>query len=404
MKLMLIHPLFSEYGGAEKVLLDMFHTAKKKYKTEMYTLFYKDYLKNEDNIFYGSLEEPKLKKVFGYKVNPFNRKAIKHLGKQLALRASKEDKIVLTNFPATLILNEALKHNPEISEADITFISFEPDRILYYEPLNKLNYIPKDIQSIKFKAYSKLLKKWRHIDWNIIRNRVNRIITLSDYVTKQTKQTYKTNNVNSDLIMYVDTSKFKPTSKTRARTELNNKYKLNLNKNDHIIFSIARLVKSKGHDELLNALNQLTKEELQNLRVLIGGKGPLTTHLQKRINKEKLPVTLIGFVPDDDLAKFYSCSDTFITLPRKETGGPLTILEGIYADNFIISTNEGGPLELITKKNGMLVNPDNSKEIAQAIIKAKKQKPRAKKRKALINKNHSFKNYFNKFEKALKLS
>ena len=80
---MLVHPLFSEYGGAEKVLLDMFRAARKKYKTEMYTLFYKDYLKNEDNIFYGSLEEPKLKKLFGYKVNPFNRKAIKHLGKQL---------------------------------------------------------------------------------------------------------------------------------------------------------------------------------------------------------------------------------------------------------------------------------------------------------------------------------
>ena len=44
MKLMLVHPLFSEYGGAEKVLLDMFRVARKKYKTEMYTLFYKDYL------------------------------------------------------------------------------------------------------------------------------------------------------------------------------------------------------------------------------------------------------------------------------------------------------------------------------------------------------------------------
>jgi len=403
MKLMLLHPLFSEYGGAEKVLLDIFHTAKKKYKTEMYTLFYKDYLNNEDNIFYGSLENPKLNKLFGYKVNPFNRAAIKHLGKQLALRASKEDKLLLTNFPATLILNEALKHNPELAKADTTFLSFEPDRILYYEPLNNLKYIPEDIQSIKFKTYSKLLKKWRHIDWNIVRNRANRIITLSDYVTKQTKQVYKTKNVKTDLIMYVDTKKFKPISKTKARTELNKKYKLKLNKNDHVIFSIARLVKSKGHDELLNALTQITKEELQNIKVLIGGKGLLTNHLQNRINKENLPVTLIGFIPDEDLAKFYSCSDTFITLPRKETGGPLTILEGIYADNFIISTNEGGPPELITKRNGILVNPDNSKEIAQAVLKSKKQKSRAKERRALINKKHSFKNYFKKFEKSLKL-
>ncbi|MDP6845388.1 MAG: glycosyltransferase family 4 protein [Candidatus Nanoarchaeia archaeon] len=403
MKLMLVHPLFSEYGGAEKVLLDMFRTARKKYKTEMYTLFYKDYLKNEDNIFYGSLEEPKLKKIFGYKVNPFNKKAIKHLGKQLALRASKDDKIILTNFPATLVLNEALKHNSELAEADTTFLSFEPDRILYYEPLRNLDYIPEDIRSYKFQTYSKFLNRWRHIDWNIVRNRANRIITLSDYVTKQTKQIYKIKNTKTDLIMYVDTSNFKPISKTRARTELNKKYKLNLTNNDHVIFSIARLVKSKGHDELLNALNQLPKEELQNTKVLIGGKGPLTKHLQNRINKENLPVTLIGFVPDEDLAKFYSCANTFITLPRKETGGPLTILEGIYADNFIISTNEGGPPELITKRNGILVNPDNSKEIAQAILKAKKQKPRAKERRALINKKHSFKNYFKRFEKSLKL-
>jgi glycosyltransferase involved in cell wall biosynthesis len=395
--------LFSEYGGAEKVLLDMFRTAQKKYKTEMYTLFYKDYLKDESNIFYGSLDEPNLKKIFGYKVNPLNRKAIKHLGKQLALRASKEDKIVLTNFPATLILNEALKHNSELAEADTTFLSFEPDRILYYNPLIKLDYIPEDIRSIKFKLYSKLLKKWRHIDWNIVRNRTNRIITLSDYVTKQTKQIYKTKNVKTDLIMYVNTSNFRPISKTRARTELSEKYKLNLNKNDHVIFSIARLVKSKGHDELLNALGQLPKEELQNIKVLIGGKGPLKNTLQRRIDKENLPVKLIGFIPDEDLAKFYSCSDTFITLPRKETGGPLTILEGIYTDNFIISTNEGGPPELITKKNGTLVDPNKPKEISQAILQAKKQKPRAKERKALINKKHSFKEYFRRFEKSLKL-
>ena len=400
---MFIHPLFSEYGGAEKVLLDMFRTAQKKYKTEMYTLFYKDYLKDESNIFYGSLDEPNLKKIFGYKVNPLNRKAIKHLGKQLALRASKEDKIVLTNFPATLILNEALKHNSELAEADTTFLSFEPDRILYYNPLIKLDYIPEDIRSIKFKLYSKLLKKWRHIDWNIVRNRTNRIITLSDYVTKQTKQIYKTKNVKTDLIMYVNTSNFRPISKTRARTELSEKYKLNLNKNDHVIFSIARLVKSKGHDELLNALGQLPKEELQNIKVLIGGKGPLKNTLQRRIDKENLPVKLIGFIPDEDLAKFYSCSDTFITLPRKETGGPLTILEGIYTDNFIISTNEGGPPELITKKNGTLVDPNKPKEISQAILQAKKQKPRAKERKALINKKHSFKEYFRRFEKSLKL-
>ena len=145
---MLVHPLFSEYGGAEKVLLDMFRVARKKYKTEMYTLFYKDYLKDEDNIFYGSLDEPKLKKMFGYKVNPFNRKAIKHLGKQLALRASKEYKIVLTNFPATLVLNEALKYNSELAKADTTFLSFEPDRILYYEPLRKLDYVLPSVQML----------------------------------------------------------------------------------------------------------------------------------------------------------------------------------------------------------------------------------------------------------------
>src|SRR3989344_47165 len=112
-KLVIIHPMFNVYGGAEKVMYDLFNRASKDANVEMYSLFNNGDAKQLKNLFYATKEVPKMAKVFGYKVNPFNKKYVLRLARTLAKRCTKNDKFVFTNFPSSWIIYEMIKIKPE---------------------------------------------------------------------------------------------------------------------------------------------------------------------------------------------------------------------------------------------------------------------------------------------------
>ncbi|MBN2421484.1 glycosyltransferase family 4 protein [Candidatus Woesearchaeota archaeon] len=369
-RIIYIHPIFIPYGGAEKVLIELFQRTKKDFECHMYTLFYADYLKNEKNLHYASKTPPALHKIFGYKANPFNGKYIKKLGAVLAKNYRENDIIMFTNFPGSLILHEAIKINPEIKKGRNIFFSFEPDRILHFNKLKKTRYLPEDLNTIKFKVATNFFWNWRKLDNYVINNETSEIFTLSDYVSRQTIAVFDKTNAKTRKAteLYVDLSKFKFKSKQESREKLENHYKLGLKKEDIVVLSQARVERSKGILELVEAVKQINKEKsCPKIKLLIGGKGNLFEMVKKESEKEG-NIFMLGFIPNDLLHHLYASADIFVTLPRKETGGPLTILEGMYAEAIVIGTDEAGPPELIENgKTGFLADARNIKDIAKKI-------------------------------------
>jgi len=370
-RILFVHPIFSVYGGAEKLMLDLFRRTKKDFESEMYTLYYADCLKNETRVHWATKNSPKLTNIFGFKTNPLSYTYIKKLARMIAEDYKTGDVLFITNVPASLVLYEAVKINPKIKYGKNIFLSFEPDRILYYREVKEAGYLPEDLDTLKFRLASPLFFNWKRKDYFAVENYIKEVFTLSDYVTSQTKAVYRNKKVKKATEMYVDLDKFKIKSKSDSREKIENHFKLGLKNSDVIVLSQSRIERSKGILELVDTIKKINGEGgYENLKLLIGGRGNLMDELKKE-TKDMKNVHILGFIPNELLHHLYGAADIFVALPRKETGGPLTILEGMYAQAITISSNEGGPPELI--KNGItgyLVSPNSTKEISEKIKKS----------------------------------
>lgn len=368
-RIIFIHPCFKVYGGAENVVIDMFNWTSKKFRTRLYTLFHDKKISSISNA-YAIAKDLPLSKYAGYKINIFNIPLIKKLGKKIAKECTEKDLFLLSNFPASLIFYEALKINPDLKKAFTIFLSFEPDRVLYYTEQKNLDYIPYDVANWKLSLANKLTRSWKKRDFKIIKRFVNKTITLSDYVTELTKKIYSIHNVKTDLCVYIKSKDLKRMKKEEAINKINDYFKLNIEKDNFVVLSLSRLEPSKGVLELYNIIKELNKEG-EKIKLLIGGKGVLYTEIKKLSEKDNFSEVL-GFIPDSLMNSFYSAGDVFVFLGKRETGGPLTILESMYCDNIVVATDDAGPKEIIDSGiNGFLIDPDNIDKIKQTILQIK---------------------------------
>lgn len=402
-KILFIHPIFNVYGGAEKVFIDLYQESKKDFEVQMYSLFKSSNF--PDKIIGAKETSPFMSNFLGYKINPFINSHVKSVAKIFAKNYNSGDKIILSQFPASLILYEAFKINKNINFSDVIYVSFEPDRSLYYNSHLKLNYMPPDLIQTKFAIATKFMSSWRKKDKYIIK-KIPKIVTLSDYITKMTKLIYKQNNVSTDLCMYVDIVNLKNVNKTIARKKVSEEFNILFSDDELIITSLSRLENSKGILEMIEVLKSLKKKKIK-FKCLIGGKGSLYSKIKSLSNNfpEIIPV---GFVSNDILNSFYSVGDIFMFLGMKETGGPLTVLEAMYCNSIVIAANDAGPVELIkNNKSGFLVNPKNKSKIIDLIVSISKNKNstcfKSIRNQAVksVRKNHSLEIFYNKFKKLL---
>ena len=135
-----------------------------------------------------------------------------------------------------------------------------------------------------------------------------------------------------------------------------------------IIFSISELHKNKGVDVALRALAFLPKETRDKIIYAVAGDGEEKENLNKLVFELGIEniVRFLGFVPD--AKKLLSGADIFL-LPSRTEAFPYSILEAGMAGLPVIATSVGGVSEMIhDMQNGILVHPQNPKEMAEAIL------------------------------------
>jgi len=132
---------------------------------------------------------------------------------------------------------------------------------------------------------------------------------------------------------------------------------------EHLLLSVGRLLPQKGLEYLIRALPDVEAD----FHYLMMGEGPERDNLQRLINKLGLQkrVTIMGKVPDEKKIECYSDADIFVHPSLYEPFG-IVLVEAMATECAVVSTAVGGIPEVVGDA-GILVEPRDSKQIAQAI-------------------------------------
>lgn len=120
----------------------------------------------------------------------------------------------------------------------------------------------------------------------------------------------------------------------------------------------ARLIEIKGIIPFIEAL-----VGLKGFRLIILGDGEQFEQIKSIVEKNNLPVTLVGFVQQNEVTRYYAAADLFV-LPSFKDPSPLSPIEASAAGlPLFVSTNIGNINEVLGNENGWSFEPGNIEEI-----------------------------------------
>ncbi len=144
--------------------------------------------------------------------------------------------------------------------------------------------------------------------------------------------------------------------------------KLNINKEDFVIGTIARLAELKGHDDLLDALADSLHDN-PNWKLLWVGDGWWKDRLMQKISDLGLKGRIIttGLVPPTEIPDLLQAMDILIH-PSYREGLPRTVPQALLtATPTIVYNVDGAPEVCIEGETGVLVKPGNLDQLRNAV-------------------------------------
>ena len=136
-----------------------------------------------------------------------------------------------------------------------------------------------------------------------------------------------------------------------------------------IILSVGRLVPYKGFRYLVDALGRLPDA----YHLVIGGTGPLRDELEAQIRENGLDsrVTLLGYVPSEDLPSWFGACDLFVlsSVMKTEAFG-IVLIEAMSCGKPVVATRiPGSGVSWVNQEgvSGLNVSPADAAALAEAI-------------------------------------
>lgn len=142
---------------------------------------------------------------------------------------------------------------------------------------------------------------------------------------------------------------------------------------EKILFALTRLKWEegyKGYDQVIRAIPALLAAGL-DIRYLIAGKADAPSRQQVQALVKELGiegrVSLLGFIPDDEVTAHYLMSDLFV-MPSKKEGFGIVFIESMACGLPVVAGNKDGSTEALRDGElGTLVDPDDPRAIASAL-------------------------------------
>lgn len=189
------------------------------------------------------------------------------------------------------------------------------------------------------------------------------VVTISQYNKNAIERYYTKKKVVHVIYPGLEKIKYQPI----------NREKLGFYNEDFILISIGRLVKRKGFKYLIEAMNFLKNDKI---KLIIIGDGPELLNLRnltKRLNLEQ-KIIFLGHQKNEKKYQYLSISDLFVSTTLHEGLG-MVYLEAMYFGLPIVTTNEGGQIDLIIDgENGFLVPVGNVEKLIEKILLLYKDK------------------------------
>ena len=227
---------------------------------------------------------------------------------------------------------------------------------------------------------------------------VDRFIAVSEYLKNLALIKFGLKNVNV-IYNYLEFKNYKNTDNAFLSDF---KKKLNIEKS-FVIFNSSNLRPQKGQKYLILAMKELT-DVIHSIKLLIAGNGPLWNDFKSLIEKSGLEKNVFLLGQRDDIVDLLSISDVFV-FPSLCEGQGIALLEAMAAGIPCVATNIGPIPEIIQNgKTGILVEPQNPNQIAEAILELRRD-PEEASRIALEGKKYALEkfNVKNSIEKLSKL-
>lgn len=141
-----------------------------------------------------------------------------------------------------------------------------------------------------------------------------------------------------------------------------------LNKDSFSIVVLGGLIPRKNHRLLFDALTIVSNKKIK-CNVLIIGDGALKENLLKM--SRSLPKTVstkfYGNLSRPEVFNVIKSSHVLVSTSQFETFG-INLIEALAVGRPVISTPSGGPSEIVTEENGILLNSFEPEELADAIL------------------------------------
>lgn len=164
----------------------------------------------------------------------------------------------------------------------------------------------------------------------------------------------------------VDINEFKIANNDSDHHSENNsnynfKNELNIPKDKPIILFVGNIIKRKNVATIIDAKKQLKSDCF----LVVVGDGPLLNSLKEKVKVENVE-DVIFTGARNDIANVIQSSDLLILPSYSESFG-LVLIEALACGKPVIGSNVGGIKEIITDDVGLLVEPTDSKGLANSI-------------------------------------
>ncbi len=193
--------------------------------------------------------------------------------------------------------------------------------------------------------------------------------------------------------------------KTLANNNIRNKYQFSAQ--DIVLLTLTRLSardRYKGYDIVMAAMVNLVAQN-KNIKYLLAGgcSKDEKIFIEELIKQHSLEhhIFLAGYIPEEDLAAHFAMADLYV-MPSTKEGFGIVFIEAMYYGVPVIAGNTDGSTDaLLNGKLGLLIPPNDPKEMEHAIKKIIENKSAYQPNHHLLMENFGYEAYKIKLEKIL---
>lgn len=136
---------------------------------------------------------------------------------------------------------------------------------------------------------------------------------------------------------------------------------------DVLVLSVARLVPDKGIDDLIRAVAETGDARL---RLVVAGDGPEREALTELAAELGVRLTILGHVPEAELAQLYVDADVFALLSRHEPWGVAVNEAAASGLPLLLSDRVGAASDLLdADRNGFVASAGDVQEASAALMR-----------------------------------